>query len=152
MNFLNRLKNRFNPDPKPNRPLTYPDDVLTIPTLIISYFPVKNGRLDRAITGDVGTPLEQIRRHTTTTTERVIRALETGSIYHGYKDSTAQPSLQYQIVDTIEYLEPLPTWPKPGHHVPMTDYNAIMQRVDIRYWVEERDIKEVWLGTLSPQW
>jgi len=27
----------------------------------------------------------------------------------------------------------------------VTDYNAIMQRVHIKYWVEERGIKEVWL-------
>jgi hypothetical protein len=27
----------------------------------------------------------------------------------------------------------------------MTDYNAIMNRIDIRRWVEERGVKEVWL-------
>jgi hypothetical protein len=145
MNFLNRLKTVLTPSSQPSPPLTYPDDVWTIPTLVINYFPVKNGRIDRAITGDVGAPLEQIRRHTVAVTERVIQALETGSSYHGYKDSTAQPSLRYQILDVIEFLEPLPTWPKPSHRVPMTDYNAILQRIDIRSWVEERGVKEVWL-------
>ncbi len=145
MSFFRNLKNLFNPPPKSTRPLTYPDNVWTIPTLVISYFPVKNNQIDRAVTGDVGGSLEKIRRHTVATTEQVVRALESGSIYHGYKDPAAQPSLRYQIVDTIEYLEPLPTWPKPGHQVPMTDYNAIMNRVDIRRWVEERGIKEVWL-------
>ena len=120
-------------------------DVFTIPTLVISYFPVSQGQLDRAVTGDVGGPLEQLRRHTASTTRRVVQALETGSIYHGYKEPAAQPSLRYQIVDTLEFLEPLPSWPKPGHRVPMTDYNAIMQRVNVRQWVEERGVKEVWL-------
>ena len=156
MSFLNRLRTLLTPTPPPtptvvepvsypSRPLIYPPDVFTIPTLVISYFPVKAGQIDRAATGDVAGPLAQIRRHTVSATRRVVEALESGSIYHGYKDSTAQPSLRYQIVDTMEFLEPLPTWPKPGHRVPMTDYNAIMQRVNIRQWVEERGVKEVWL-------
>lgn len=153
MSFLSRLKNLFNPSLSPAiqpldyspRPLTYPPAVYLIPTLVISYFPVKNGRIDRAITGDVDAPLEVIRRHTHKTTRRVVEALEMGSIYHGYRDPSALPSLHYEVVETLEFLEPLPTWPKPGHRLPMTDYNAIMRRVDIRHWVEERGIKEVWL-------
>ena len=117
----------------------------TIPTLMVSYFPTEKGRIDIRVTGDVGAPLNAIRHHTLETTERVIQALETGSTYHGYTDPTAQPSLRYRVVDAIEFLEPLPTYHKPGHHVPMTDYNAIMERVNIRHWVEGRGVKEVWL-------
>jgi len=113
--------------------------------LVIHYFPVKNARIDRRITGDVDASLDQIRQHTAQTTERVIDALEQGSAYHRYKNPQAQPSLHYQIVETLEFLEPLPVWSKPGHRVPMTDYNAIMQRIAIRDWVEQRGIKEVWL-------
>lgn len=155
MSFFNRLRNLFRepqvvasplpPLTYPSVAFTYPPDVYTIPTLVISYFPVKHGRIDRAITGDVDAPLDKIRRHTNQTTRRVVEALEIGSIYHGYKDPAAQPSLRYELVETLEFLEPLPTWAKPGHHVPMTDYNAIMGRVDLRRWVEERGIKEVWL-------
>lgn len=116
-----------------------------IPVLLVHYFPLKNGRIDRSITGDVDAPLEQIRRHCVQTTQRVIDALETGSTYHGYKEPTAQPSLRYSIVDSLEFLEPLPTWRKPGHRVPMTDYNAIMARIDIEDWVMKRGIKEVWI-------
>jgi hypothetical protein len=158
MDFFNRLKNLFQPAPLPadsisalppltfpSGLLTYPANVYTIPTLIISYLPARNGRIDRAVTGDVDASLDAIRRHTGQTTQRVIEALETGSIYHGYKNPAALPSLRYQIVNQFEFLEPLPTYAKPGHRVPMTDYNAIMRRVDIRHWVEERGIKEVWL-------
>jgi hypothetical protein len=116
-----------------------------IPVLVINYFPVRNGRIDRRITGDVDAPLDQIRRHTTQTTQQVIDALERGSAYHQYKEPTAPPSLRYQILDTIELLEPLPTWWKAGHRVPMTDYNAILHRVNIQTWVEQRGVKEVWL-------
>jgi len=147
MSFFTRLKNRF------KRPLPQPakvspkvlDAAYTIPILVISYFPVKNGRIDREVTGDVGAPLDVIRRHTLQTTQDVVQALETGGTYHGYKDPNAQPSLHYQIVETLEFLEPLPTHHKPGHQKPMTDYNAMMSRVDIRHWVEERGVKEVWL-------
>jgi hypothetical protein len=127
------------------RPLNYPSDVLNVPVLVIRYFPVKQGRIDRAVTGDVEASLEAIRRHTETITHRVVSALEMGSIYHGYKNPAAQPSLRYQLLDMLDFLEPLPTWPKPGHRVPMTDYNAIMRRVNMAYWVETAGVKEVWL-------
>ena len=77
-------------------PSDYPADVYDIPVLVISYFPVKGGQIDHQVTGDVSAPLETIRRHTVETTQRVIRALETGSMYHGYKDPGTQPSLRYQ--------------------------------------------------------
>lgn len=117
----------------------------TIPVLLIHYFPLRGQQIDRSVTGDVGGTLDQLRAHTARTTDQVIAALEQGSTYHGYKDPAAQPSLHYRIVDSIEFLEPLPTWPKPGHRVPMTDYNAIMARIGIQQWVEARGIKEVWL-------
>jgi hypothetical protein len=126
-------------------PSEYPADVYDIPVLVINYFPLKEGWIDRQVTGDVGAPLETIRRHTVETTQRVIQALETGSITHGYKDPDAQPSLRYQIVETLDFLQPLPTYHKSGHQVPMTDYNVIMHQVDIRHWVEEQGVKEVWL-------
>ena len=145
MGFLKQLKALFNPAPPPAPDLYNPNPVFTIPTLVVNFFPVNGGRIDRAITGDVDAPLVDMRRHTEATTKRVVQALETGSIYHGYKDPAAQPSLRYQIVDVLEFLESVPTWPKPGHQVPMTDYNAIMDRIDIKLWVEQRGIKEIWL-------
>ena len=116
-----------------------------IPVLLVHYFPVRDGRIERRVTGDVDAPLDSIRAHTERTTEQVIDALERGSTYHGYKDPSARPSLRYHVVDRIEFLEPLPTWPKPGHRAPMTDYNAIMARIDARRWVEAHGIKEIWL-------
>jgi len=127
-----------------NAPLA-PAAAYTIPVLLVHYFPLCDDRIDVHATGDVSAPLETIREHTHTTTRRVIEALQQGSIYHGYKDPTAQPSLRYQIVDSIEFLEALPVWPKPGHRVPMTDYHAIMRRIDAHTWVTQRGVKEIWI-------
>lgn len=130
--------------PPSGQPAQHPD-AFTIPVLVVSYFPVRGERIDAAVTGDVHAPLDAIRQHTQRTTAEVVRALETGSTYHGYRDRAANPCLRYEIVDSLEFREALPTWRKPGHRAPMTDYNAIMKRIDIRDWVMERGVQEVWL-------
>ena len=116
-----------------------------VPVLVINYFPVKNGRIDKAATGDVDAPLEKMQDHVVRTTWDVMYALEHGSAYRRYKNNRATPCLRYGVVDTIEFHEPLPTWNKPGRKVAMTDYNAIMERIDARYWVEEVGVKEFWI-------
>jgi hypothetical protein len=126
-------------------PPAYHPAAFIIPVLVVSYFPLRGQRIDAAVTGDVNAPLDVIREHTRRTTIEVVRALEIGSTYHGYRDPAAKPSLRYQVLDTLEFLEPLPTWRKRGHRVPMTDYNAILDRIHIRHWVMERGVKEVWL-------
>lgn len=122
-----------------------PVAAMEIPVLLIHYFPLKNGHIDRSVTGDIEGPLEQIRRHCTQSTQRIIEALEGGSTYHGYKNPAAQPSLHYRVLDSLEFQEALPTWHKPGHRVPMTDYNALLHRVNIHEWVMAQGIKEVWI-------
>ena len=116
-----------------------------IPVLLVHYFPTRGNLIDRSVTGDVGEPLDVIRAHTRTTTSQVIEALEQGSRFRAYKQPAAAPSLHYTIVDSLEFLEPLPTWRKPGHRVPMTDYNAIMARIDAAEWVMARGVKEIWI-------
>ena len=116
-----------------------------MPVLVVRYFPVRGEQIDLRATGDVSGSLQSLRQHTDRTTQQVIEALQQGSRYHGYKDPSAPASLRYTVVGNIEYLEPLPNWRKPGHRVPMTDYNDIMRRVDARTWVEERGVKEIWV-------
>jgi hypothetical protein len=129
----------------PDWPPPYADDAFGVPVLVLSYFPVIDGSIDRRATGDVSGPLDSIRNHTQETTRRLVECLELGSIYHGYKAPGASASLHYEVVGSIEYLEPLPTTTKPGHAVPMTDYRAIVERADISRWVRENGVKEVWL-------
>jgi len=124
-----------------------PDPLFVVPVLVIRYFPVIGDQIDIAVTGDVSGSLADVRRHTVRATEGLIQAMETGSTYHGYKDPEAQPSLDYQIVGTIEFLEPVPITNKFYLGLPVADYNAIMERVDIQHWVEEVGVKEVWLWT-----
>lgn len=118
---------------------------MEIPVLVIKYFPIKGDRIDKSVTGDWGAPLEETRRKTEKQTDAVLSALQEGSRYHAYKNPEAKPSLAYKVVDTLEFLEPLPTVPRVGERAPMTDYNRIMERVGIRKWVEKNGVKEVWI-------
>lgn len=116
-----------------------------IPVLLISYFPTNGDRIDIGATGDWGAPLADTRAKTKRLTREVIEALEQGSRYRGYTNPAAPPSLKYRVVGELEFLEPLPTFAKRGHRTPMTDYARIMDRVNIRQWVEERGVREVWI-------
>jgi hypothetical protein len=122
-----------------------PNLPIEIPILVVKYFPVSGSNIDIAITGDVGAPLATIRQHTIDTTSGVIDALENGRRYHFYKDANAPKIVTYRVVDTLEFLEALPTFTKAGHSTPMTDYNAIMTRVGGQHYVEDLGVKEIWL-------
>ena len=121
---------------------------MEVPVLVVKYFPlspVKGDLIDIRVTGDWGASLKATRAKTDKLTAQVAKALQDGSRYHGYKNPRAKPSLVYRIVKTFEYLEPLPTVPRPGRKVPNTDYNTIMKRIGIRDWVENKGVKQVWL-------
>lgn len=118
-----------------------------IPVLEVRYLPVTadGRRIDRAVTTDVDAAVDELRAKIERVNRQVIDALESGSCHRRFENPAALPNLGYRIVDTIEILEPLPTWNKPTQDRPMTDYNAIMERINIGSWVRDRGIKEVWL-------
>jgi hypothetical protein len=117
-----------------------------IPVLVVKYFPVKDGQVDINVTGDIGGPLEDIRKKTEEITNKVIISLQEGSRYHGYREPEAKPSLHYTVAGTLEFLEPLPVSRKIYcWSPPMTDYKAIMNRIDARSWVEDKGVKEIWI-------
>jgi hypothetical protein len=118
---------------------------MRIPVLVIKYFPVRGDLIDLGVTGDCGAPLDEMRQKTDEMTRELRLALQQGSRYHGYKNRKAPPSLAYAVARTYEFLEPLPSIARPGEKVPKTDYDQIMRRVNIRQWVEQRDVKEVWI-------
>ena len=74
---------------------------MKMPVLVIKYFPVNGDRIDLAVTGDWGASLEETRQKTDKLTKAVIHALQEGSRYHGYKDTEAQPSLAYEVLEQI---------------------------------------------------
>jgi hypothetical protein len=116
-----------------------------IPVVVVKYFPVKDDRIDKSVTGDWGETLQATREKTDRQTQEVLSALQEGSCYHGYKVLNAPPSLRYTILKTYEFLEPLPTQGPPGQKSPMTDYNRIMDRINAKDWVERKGVKEVWI-------
>jgi len=119
---------------------------MEIPVVVVRYFPVKEDRIDRAVTGDWGAPLKETREKTERLTREVIAALEEGSRFRGYKDPSARPSLRYRVLDTLEFLAPMPVLPlRPRQKVPVADYGAIMREIGIQRWVEERGAREVWI-------
>ena len=118
---------------------------IEIRVLVVKYFPTKGKNIDISVTGDWGEPLNATRRKVSKLNKEIIKSLEEGSRYHGYKDRKPKRSLLYRLVGRREFREPLPTFDEPGQKVPMTDYHRIMERVNIRKWVEEKGVKEVWL-------
>lgn len=124
----------------------YPYDM---PVLDLRYFPDEDndGKLDPDITG-MNDDLTTIRSKVNTLTIELIDSLERGSTYHGYKDSLATPSLDYEIFDTKEFLYKIPlsdnlAWGKPGIYRP--DYYGILSDLDICNYVDNLGVKEVWM-------
>ncbi len=122
-----------------------PQPPFVIPIVVVNYFPTNGNLIDIKVTGDWNAPVQQTLAKTRRHTREVIEALENGSRYHGYKNSDAIPSIKYKVLDTFDFYKPLPTYAKPGHRVPMTDYRRIMEAIGIQDWVEKQGVREVWI-------
>jgi hypothetical protein len=116
----------------------------TIPVLVINYFPLTadKSRIDIKVTSNVDAPVKDIEEKCRRDTQATIEALEQGSRFRPYRNPDATPSLKYKIVDTITFYEPVPHHPtKPN----LSDYKKMMERVNIKEWVEEKGVREVWI-------
>jgi len=118
---------------------------MTVPVLLVHYFPTNGTNIDRGVTGDWGASLESTRAKTARQTREVIAALEDGSRYLGFRRPEAKPCLRYVVAGSLEFLRPLPTFPKRGHRVPMTDYRQIAREIGLEDWVKNRGVRQVWL-------
>lgn len=114
-----------------------------VPVLEIRYFPVTadGANIDAAVTSNVGGSLADMRRKCDRVTKEVVSALEEGSRFRAYKNPDAKPSLDYEIIDTLEYLEPLPR----HKFKKFPDYKKILERAGIKEYVENKGVKEVWI-------
>jgi len=121
-----------------------PQEPFIVPVVVVKFFPVKDDRIDPELTGGYNQPLDEVRTWTDKITETTIYAMEEGSRYHGYKDKNAKPSLDYRVQAIYEFREPTPKTFK-ANNQPMPDYNEIMRKIDGRTWVEDKDVKEVWV-------
>jgi hypothetical protein len=117
--------------------------------------------LDQSVTGDQGIisvpwmqdPLSEIRERVNSHTQGVIDALEQGSIYHGYKDATANPSLDYIVYETKEFLSAIP---ESAEFPNRPDYMQILNNLDICNYVDNLGVKEVLMwgyhhGNIEPE-
>ena len=124
---------------------TVPPIPFDLPVVVVKFFPVAGDSIDRATTGDWGRSLAFTRTKTDSATVRLIRALEEGTRFHGYKGAQAPASLSYRVLETYEFLEPLPTVARPGREVPMTDYRGILTQIEAERWVTQHGVKEFWI-------
>lgn len=123
-----------------------------MPVLVLKYFPPdpnNDQNLDPSITGLNNVTLSNIRSHVEQITTETKAALQSGSVYHGYKDPSATPALNYSILDQKEYLTALPIgievpW-KPGQGVYRPDYGKILTDLNICNYVNNQGLREVWL-------
>lgn len=123
-----------------------PSRAMTVPVVVVSYFPVDGDRIDKRATGDWDDTLESTRAKCRRMTRETLAALEEGSRFRGYKNPQAPAALRYRVVANLEFLKPLPTCPlKLGEGAPMTDYNAIMAEIGARRLVEGQGVKEIWI-------
>jgi hypothetical protein len=127
------------------------DKSYDINVLVIKYFPLtEQGTVDVNVTGETtlqGVRYELIRQKTIDMTDNLVASVERATTYLGYKDPAAKPALRHHIFDTIEHKEPVPTAPKPGwpYPYPYPDYNGIMLAHDICNYVDNKNVREVWL-------
>lgn len=140
------------PEPRPVPSLNY-----NIPVLVLKYFPIRDGKIDPDVTG-MSDELAVVRARVDKLTTDVAESLEKGSIYHGYEDAEAVPSLHYTIIEEKEFLAAMPLsnkeipWNK-GIYRP--DYYQILNEINICDYIENKGVKEVWVwgyhhGNLEP--
>ena len=120
-------------------------DSWEIPVVVVKYLPVNGDTIDIEATGDWGKSLAFTRHKTDSITQRLVSFLEEASRFRVYNNPDAKPSLTYRIDTTYEFLEPLPTKSHFFRKTPLTDYNAIVERIGGKKWVEEMGVKEIWL-------
>ena len=133
---------------------TTPGTTYQVPLLIVKFFPSAGGRLklQRGTLNDnlEGASVQSMKDKVIRLNSEVINALKGGSTYYGYKDSSATPSLNYYVLDTREFETDLPLKPYNRDGRPwITDYGAILNNLNICDYVNNKDIKEVWLWSYS---
>jgi len=116
----------------------------SVPILVLRYFPVTpdGQKIDIKVTSNVDAPLADIKAKCDRMTKEAMEALTEGSRFRPYTNPEAPPSLKYTVVDSFDYLEAMPHNPKKKGH---PDYIRILQRANIRDYVEKKGVKEVWI-------
>ena len=141
--FKDKLFSTLFPKP-PSFAASSTDTSYNMGVLVLKYFPLTTDgqNINITVTGDLGDLYTTIKQRTVDVTNNLKVSLEKATKYLGYKDSTSQSSLIYQIIDTKEYTQAVPMLTdgtrRPDYHKIMTDHN-------ICDYVENKGVSEVWL-------
>lgn len=97
--------------PSPTPVASIKPDVVgyNVPVLVLKYLPDENGdgRVDENITG-INETVENIRNKTDRIDTRLIKTLDGGGRFHGYKDQASESVFNYSIYQTKEFNYPIP--------------------------------------------
>ena len=128
-----------------------------IPVLELKYFPLSGGGLDPAITGMTDS-LTSIRSKVSASSASALLLLKEGTKYHGYKDPSAEPYLDYYLYDSKEFLKSIPVSSNkvPWNPAFRPDYvKMLTQDVNVCDYVDNLGVREVWIwgyhyGNIEP--
>jgi len=118
-----------------------------IPVVILRYLPTTDGiNVDQQVTGWTSS-LNDLKTRIDMLEKRVKFALETGSRFRQYSNSSARPSLGYRVLAIINVYEEVPKgfevpW-NPGIYRP--DYDQMLSRFSAENYVNSLDVKEFWI-------
>ncbi len=121
-----------------------------IPVVVIRYLPTRDGTnlspadMGRAFLGS-DLPLGDMITRIDRMDKQVKFGLEEGSRFRGYANAAAKPSLGYKVVDVITVYEELPDGPDYGSGPLWPDYAAILNRFNLKDYVENRGVKQFWI-------
>lgn len=127
-----------------------PPPLYTIKVLSLAYYPIADGVLDTTIVdnsfSEYNMTLEQVRTKVVSLEDGLESTLENGSKYRGYSNPNAVQSIDY-IVESREFLQPVPGDPDKMYDAThyFTDYNAIMDSVNICDLVDNQGVRAVWI-------
>ena len=92
--------------------------------------------------GEYDFSLSQVRSRIDGTEPIVVDTLELGSRYRG----SGTAALDYEIVHRAEFLKPIPLSPSRSYGGnPLPDYLRLLSDVDICGWVDDQQVREVWI-------
>ena len=134
--------------------------LLRVPVVIINYLPTINGiELDRNRTQDsvgqdmTGTFYTLDRAKVKTLKDKIIEknAIEEGTKYHDYNTNKVSQYIDIDVVAYINvyemnynYIGVSSNYKRPWWNL---DYNELMTRINLKKYVEDLGVKEVWLTT-----
>lgn len=125
-----------------------------VPVLVIRFLPSADGvNLDTTISPDFWwdnpRTLADMDADVLAMNRRAKFALEQGSRFRAYDRPDARPSLGYRVVDQVTLYEQTPPGKIVGYDqgdpVWEADWFAVFDRLDVRHYVEDLGVSEIWV-------